>query len=41
MKKGSVIQWFIRLIKRGMDEYEENEQEKQRLYEAIKKNIRD
>lgn len=38
MKKG-VIQWFVNLLRRGMSEYEENEKDKEELYEIIKKDI--
>lgn len=37
MKGKEVLQWFIRLIRRGMRDYKEDEKEKQKLYEAIEK----
>ena len=41
MKKASFIQWFIRLIKRDMKEYEEDERKKQKTYDAIQSRLKD
>lgn len=36
MKKTSFISWFIRLVRRDMEEYKEDEKEKQKVYDSIK-----
>ena len=35
-KNRGIIQWFIRLFKKGMDEYEENRQQKEKIYQGVK-----
>lgn len=30
------MQWFVRLFKKGMDEYTENQQQKEKIFQVIK-----
>lgn len=39
MKKKSLIQWFIRLIKRDMMEYEEDAAVKEHVYQTVQNEI--
>lgn len=41
MKKISFVQWFINLIKRDMKECKEDENEKQKIYDSIKRELKD
>ena len=39
MKKSSATQWFVRLFKREIDEYTENQQQKEKIFRRIKKGL--
>lgn len=41
VKKISFIQWFIRLVRRDMKEYEEDERTKQKIYDAIQSKLKE
>lgn len=36
-KNRNIIQWFVRLFKKGMDEYTENQQQKEKIFWSVKK----
>lgn len=35
-KSRNIIQWFVRLFKKGMDEFKENQQQKEKIFREIK-----
>jgi len=41
LKKISFVQWFINLVKLDMKECEEDENEKQKIYDSIKRKLKD
>lgn len=37
MNEQKILQWFIRLFRKGMNEYPEDQTKKEKLYEKIKR----
>nr|WP_296264789.1 hypothetical protein [uncultured Merdimonas sp.] len=38
-KNKNVIQWFVYLVRRDMDDYEENKSERRKLYQFLKRKM--